>query len=516
MDRDGFVTGGHVDGGQCPRHGRDRLHRRPHPQRLTVGHPAFQTAGPIGRAHHAVGAGIHLVVGDAAAAACGLEAVADLHALDRLDAHDRAGQLAVEAVVTAGERAEPDGQPVDHHLDDSAERVAVLLGRLDLGDHRVLRRFVERAHRTLVDGRQIAELRRWPVIGFRGADRDDVRQHLDAECLPQQRTGDRACGNPGGRLAGAGPLQDGSCVVEAVFEHARVVGVAGPRPGQRRVAGALLAEHGCLDRVGGHDRFPLRPFGVADLDGDRAAERDAVADAGEHGDLVLLELHPGAAAVAQPAPGQLAGDVVGGDVDAGDHAFDNGHQGAAVGFTSCSPSQHASHFRTSRLGAPNQPMARPSRTRPISASASRCADFWSSARATIIAISQIAPNRKRRQRAGSPRRDPAGIGRAGYRELHHFQQRGFQAADALPADRRGRVQEDDALQPGVEALVEEGSAARAEGVPRILLPRVGGRQWRRHPFHLTAEHRLEQLPLALEVVIHRTLGHLGARSDGVE
>ncbi len=136
MDRDSFVTGGHVDGGQCPRHRRDRLHRRAHPQRLTVGHPAFQTARPIGRAHHAVGAGIHLVVGDGAAAAGCLEAVADLHALDRLDAHDRAGQLAVEAVVTACERAESDGQPVDHHLDDSAERVAVLFGRLDLGDHR--------------------------------------------------------------------------------------------------------------------------------------------------------------------------------------------------------------------------------------------------------------------------------------------------------------------------------------------------------------------------------------------
>src|SRR6185437_2444118 len=86
---------------------------------------------------------------------------------------------------------------------------------------------------------------------------------------------------------------------------------------------------------------------VADLDRDRAAERDAVPDAGEHGDLVLLELHPGAAAVAEPAPGQLTRYVVGGDVDAGDHAFDHGHQRAAVGFTSCGPSQHASHFRTS-------------------------------------------------------------------------------------------------------------------------------------------------------------------------
>ena len=111
VDRDRLLAGGHVDGGQRARHRRDRLHRRPHPHRLAVGHPALEAAGPVRRAHHAVGAGIHLVVRDAAAAARGLEAVADLDALDRLDAHQRAGQPAVEAVVAAGERAEPDGRP---------------------------------------------------------------------------------------------------------------------------------------------------------------------------------------------------------------------------------------------------------------------------------------------------------------------------------------------------------------------------------------------------------------------
>ena len=41
---------------------------------------------------------------------------------------------------------------------------------------------------------------------------------------------------------------------------------------------------------------------------------------------------------------QLTRDLGGGDVDPGDHAFDHGHQRAAVGFTSCGPSQHASHL----------------------------------------------------------------------------------------------------------------------------------------------------------------------------
>ena len=110
VDRHGFVAGGHVHGGQCARHGRDRLHRRADPQRLAVGHAALETAGAVGGAHDAVRAGVHLVVGQAAAAPRGLETVADLDALDRLDAHHRGGELTVEAVVTAGERPEPDRQ----------------------------------------------------------------------------------------------------------------------------------------------------------------------------------------------------------------------------------------------------------------------------------------------------------------------------------------------------------------------------------------------------------------------
>ena len=107
-------------------------------------------------------------------------------------------------------------------------------------------------------------------------------------------------------FACAGAFQHRPGVVEAVLEHAGVVGVAGPRPGQRLVAGDVL-ELGGVDGIGRHHRFPLRPFRIADLDGDRAAERDAVPNTGEHRDLILLELHPRTAAVAQPAAGELAG-----------------------------------------------------------------------------------------------------------------------------------------------------------------------------------------------------------------
>jgi hypothetical protein len=78
--------------------------------------------------------------------------------------------------------------------------------------------------------------RRRSVVGLRRTDRDDVGQHLDAERLAQKRPGDRSGRDPGSGLTGTGAFQHRPGVVESVFEHAGVVGVAGPRPGERRIA----------------------------------------------------------------------------------------------------------------------------------------------------------------------------------------------------------------------------------------------------------------------------------------
>ncbi|GLB67416.1 hypothetical protein AHIS1636_18560 [Arthrobacter mangrovi] len=58
-----------------------------------------------------------------------------------------------------------------------------------------------------------------------------------------------------------------------------------------------------------------------------------MADASEDGDLVLLELHPGAAAVTKPAAGQGILDIRDVQFDAGGDAFDNSNQGRTMGFT---------------------------------------------------------------------------------------------------------------------------------------------------------------------------------------
>src|SRR3712207_7054471 len=72
----------------------------------------------------------------------------------------------------------------------------------------------------------------------------------------------------------------------------------------RRPPRSTLFPYTTLFRSGGHDRRPLGPLGVAHLDGDRAAHGQPVPDAAGEGDLVLLEGHPGTAAVAEPAAGQ--------------------------------------------------------------------------------------------------------------------------------------------------------------------------------------------------------------------
>ena len=110
-----------------------------------------------------------------------LEPVAHLDALDRLDAHERLGQQAVEPPVPVHVAAQAHGHAVGQHLDDAAQAVARLRDGLDLVDHRLLGRRVEAAQGRGVDPVE--------VVGPRPLDRlrphrpqlHHVRDHLDAE-----------------------------------------------------------------------------------------------------------------------------------------------------------------------------------------------------------------------------------------------------------------------------------------------------------------------------------------------
>ena len=126
-------------------------------------------------------------------------------------------------------------------LDHPAERVAVLAGGVHLGDHPLAGRRVGAAHRVLVDPGQVGRFRDGSLGRHRDLpERDHVGEDLHAEGLLEHPLGDLAERDPGGGPAGAGPLEDRPGVGVPELLHARQVRVAGPWPGQRRVAGLAV------------------------------------------------------------------------------------------------------------------------------------------------------------------------------------------------------------------------------------------------------------------------------------
>src|SRR5438093_3982325 len=90
--------------------------------------------------------------------------------------------------------------------------------------------------------------------------------------------------------------------------------------------------------------LPVLPVAVGDLEGDRAAERRAPANAGEDADLVALDLHAPATAVAALASREVLVDLALGDRQTGRDAVDDGDQGLTVGFASGEEPEGASHY----------------------------------------------------------------------------------------------------------------------------------------------------------------------------
>ena len=141
--------------------------------------------------------------------------------------HEGLGQEGVELAVPVHVAAEADRHAVGQDLGHAAERVAVLGRRLDRGDHRLLGRRVEAAHRALVDLRRG---RRARAAGCRARWRPRPARTMwltiDDPEVAQQQLGQRAGRHPGRGLAGRGPLEHVAGVVEAVLLHPGQVGVA--------------------------------------------------------------------------------------------------------------------------------------------------------------------------------------------------------------------------------------------------------------------------------------------------
>ena len=198
------------------------------------------------------------------------EPVADLHALDGLDAHDRRGQGSVEPAIRFDVGADAGGHAVCEHFYHAADGIGGGLDLVDARDHPLLGRLVQRTHRGCVQRFDVVGGRQRCVIGVldaRPSDGDHMRHGANAERLLKEPRGDRAQRHAGRGLARAGALQHGSRVVEPVFAHAGEVGVSRPRPAQRGVA--PLTRQIVVEWIRAHHLGPFRPFGVRDLDGHR-------------------------------------------------------------------------------------------------------------------------------------------------------------------------------------------------------------------------------------------------------
>src|SRR6185437_6561680 len=236
----------------------------------------------------------------------GSEARADLHTLDRVDAHHRLGEIGVELVVDG--IAEAGGNAARHHLDDGAGRGAAL-------PHLVEEAFPD-LHRLAVGRPEGIVVDRVPIPA-RAV--DAVGAHLDQRATDgdtgsQDLARDRAGGDAGRGLARRGAAA-AAMVADAVFLPIGVVGMAGAEAVLDRLvilgARILVLDHQRNRRAGG---APLE-------------------DAGKDADAVALAPLGRKARLAGAPPVEPVLDVALGELDQRRRAVDHAADGRPMAFT---------------------------------------------------------------------------------------------------------------------------------------------------------------------------------------
>ena len=166
------------------------------------------------------------------------EPVADLHALHRLDAHQRQREAGVELAVVVHVRAEPGRRAVRQDLEDPADGVLRPAGA---GRSRRPSRVGASARPCSAPARRRSRRRSARAGRARPAGRFTLPICTTCERTPTPSSARNALqqapdGHPRRRLAGARPLQDVADVVEPVLLRAHQVRVTRPRPGETRFA----------------------------------------------------------------------------------------------------------------------------------------------------------------------------------------------------------------------------------------------------------------------------------------
>ena len=259
--------------------GRGRLQRQPHAQRIPVGDAAQHAARVIGDEPVLA----HRIAELRAARFNAGEAVADLHALHRLNAHHRLGDVGIQLVEHR--LAQAGNHPMRLHGHAGADGVTLLAQTVEESRH-LARRLGIRAEEQIA-----ADFVGIEAAGIGPHRPDLIHPADDADVMGgQELPGDGPGGHAHGRLAGAGPAATAP-VPNAVFLVVGDVRVAGPELvlDVRIILAALV--------------------GVADQQRNRAARGLALEHAGENLHPVGLAPLRGVAALAGPAPIQVGLDV---------------------------------------------------------------------------------------------------------------------------------------------------------------------------------------------------------------
>ena len=111
-----------------------------------------------------------------------------------------------------------------------------------------------------------------------------------------------------------------------------------PWPSDGGTVGA--ARVGGRVRADAHGVQPIRPIPVRNAQGDRAAQRLAMADSGQDFRGVPFDGHAAAASVAELATREIAREVIDGQAETGRHAIDDGDECLPMRLTGCKKSKH--------------------------------------------------------------------------------------------------------------------------------------------------------------------------------
>ena len=218
-----------------------------------------------------------------------------LHALDRLDAHDRRRQSAVEALVPLAVGAQADRHAVGDHLEDAAQRVAGGARGLDQLDGLLFERCVAGANRRLFDQRS--------TTAWLAPSRATSRAPLGALARAGPIAARRGCGSrsrTGARTTLPRPPAATREAVSRALARSSTLRTSsspylttparsawpGPQAGDRR----RRLGH----RLDVHLALPVGPVAVLDHHGDRAAHRPPCRTPGHDLDAVVLDLLPSA------------------------------------------------------------------------------------------------------------------------------------------------------------------------------------------------------------------------------